>query len=201
MKTPDFDQLIGEDVPPAERARLRRVHELLISAGPPAEVPPSLAEPPPPGGGRVLRMRRRSRRVTLLAAAALTMLAFGIGYLVGEDATQVSTFRPATVVRLNPVEQGSEAGLLVQLGERGEDGNWTMIVTAENLAHLPRGDYYTLYMTKDGERVVVCGTFNAEAGKPTTVAFNVAYDRTEYDGWSLTRYFHDGHREREILRA
>lgn len=199
---PEFDELIGEDVPPAERARLRRVHDLLVSAGPPAEVPPSLAEPPPPGSARlVARPRARSRRVAFLAAAALATLSFGVGYLVGEDATQVSTFRPASVVKLSPVEPGSEAIALVQLGEHVGDGNWTMVVTAENLAELPRGDYYTLYMTKGGKRVVVCGTFNADAAKPVTVAFNVAYDRAAYDGWSVTRYWRDGHREREILRA
>ena len=32
--TPDFDELVGPDVPPAERERLYTAHELLVQAGP-----------------------------------------------------------------------------------------------------------------------------------------------------------------------
>ena len=39
--TPDFDELVGTDLEPGERARLERVHELLIAAGP----PPDLIDP------------------------------------------------------------------------------------------------------------------------------------------------------------
>jgi hypothetical protein len=39
---PNFDELIGPDLPPGDRERLRRVHELLVAAGPPPEMP----EPP-----------------------------------------------------------------------------------------------------------------------------------------------------------
>ena len=36
---PSFDDLVGDDLAPAERERLLRVHELLIQAGPPPELP------------------------------------------------------------------------------------------------------------------------------------------------------------------
>ena len=207
MRTPEFDELVGHDIPPGERARLRRVHDLLVSAGPPAEVPPSLADPPAAGrGGELLPMRVSPiRRVALLAAAALVALAFGVGYLVGDRGgteRAASTFVPEEVVQLKPVGDRSQAAVFVQLGGGRRDGNWSMLLTAENLPHLPKGDYYTLSMTKGGKRVVVCGTFNVAGGiKRTSVRFNVAYDRSEFDGWSLTRYKREGHREQELLRA
>ena len=40
MKQPEFDDLIAADVPPEERARLYRTHELLVQAGPPPELSP-----------------------------------------------------------------------------------------------------------------------------------------------------------------
>ena len=42
---PDFDELVGE-LEPEEEARLRHVHELLVAAGPPPELPPALLEAP-----------------------------------------------------------------------------------------------------------------------------------------------------------
>ncbi len=42
---PDFRELVGDDLPDEERARLERVHELLVAAGPPPELPPALVEP------------------------------------------------------------------------------------------------------------------------------------------------------------
>ena len=45
-REPDFHELLnGEDLSPEERARLERVHELLLEAGPPPELTPALAEP------------------------------------------------------------------------------------------------------------------------------------------------------------
>ena len=39
-REPDFDALVGADVPGEERDRLRRAHELLVAAGPPPELAP-----------------------------------------------------------------------------------------------------------------------------------------------------------------
>ena len=43
---PKFQDLVGEGLPPAEHERLERVHEMLIAAGPPPELPPELEEVP-----------------------------------------------------------------------------------------------------------------------------------------------------------
>ena len=40
---PTFDELAGgDDLSPEEAARLERVHDLLVAAGPPPELPPHL---------------------------------------------------------------------------------------------------------------------------------------------------------------
>ena len=43
----DFDELVGAETTGAERERLRGVHELLVEAGPPPELPRELEEGPP----------------------------------------------------------------------------------------------------------------------------------------------------------
>ena len=71
---PNFDELAGgDDLSPEEAARLERVHDLLVAAGPPAELPPHLLEPQPgaaarqrlrpatPPHGAAARDRRRDR--------------------------------------------------------------------------------------------------------------------------------------------
>ena len=43
----DFHDLVDtSDLTPEEEARLRRVHDLLIEAGPPPDLPPALEAPP-----------------------------------------------------------------------------------------------------------------------------------------------------------
>ena len=50
---PNFDELVGgDDLSTDEAARLQRVHDLLIEAGPPPELPPHLLQEPDPEGGR-----------------------------------------------------------------------------------------------------------------------------------------------------
>jgi len=73
---PDFDELVGTELPEAERERLLRVHELLLEVGPPPDVARSapVVEPRP----------RRRRGMALALAAALTAGAFAVGALVGD---------------------------------------------------------------------------------------------------------------------
>ena len=43
----DFDDVVGgDDLSPDEEARLRRVHDLLMEAGPPPDLPPELERAP-----------------------------------------------------------------------------------------------------------------------------------------------------------
>ena len=45
-RPPDFDELVGKEVPEHERERLKRTHELLVQAGPPPELSPALETVP-----------------------------------------------------------------------------------------------------------------------------------------------------------
>ena len=68
--TPEFDELVGQDLGREERERLERVHELLVAAGPPPDFP----------SARAVELRPRRRRGALLAiAAALAVAAFALG--------------------------------------------------------------------------------------------------------------------------
>src|SRR4029453_12241458 len=64
-RPPDFRDIVGDDLSPAEEARRRRAPDLLVAAGPPPELPQRLAEPPSPQG-RLLTLAQnplRTRRV------------------------------------------------------------------------------------------------------------------------------------------
>src|SRR5207302_8203379 len=85
-RPPDFDDLVGGEVPGEERARLRRVHELLVQADQPPELSPELDAVPwpnealtPLSSRRRGRERRRSWLGLAAAAAAIALIAFIIG--------------------------------------------------------------------------------------------------------------------------
>ena len=100
-RPPDFHDLVGDDLRPRSSARLERVHDLLIEAGPPPELPPSLAETPrprrrrrgahrapPPPRGAASPSRPRSRCVAFLG-----------GYLLGFNHT-TSSLRPSSTAAI-----------------------------------------------------------------------------------------------------
>ena len=45
-RTPDFSELIGEDVSPDERARLEQAHRMIVESGPLPELPLALQKAP-----------------------------------------------------------------------------------------------------------------------------------------------------------
>jgi hypothetical protein len=72
-----FDELVGGVEDPAERERLRRVHDLLLQVEPPPTSVPQLRATP-------AAERGWPRRTVLALAATLALVAFGGGYAVGE---------------------------------------------------------------------------------------------------------------------
>lgn len=194
-RPPDFDSLLGPDVPEDERARLRRVHELLVAAGPPPEFPSSLETPPAPGG-RIFRLRRRKVAWVALAAA-LAVAAFAGGFLLAGDsdsgdAAQGDSFELRGVV---PLEATSKAPAgawgRIELGKSDGYGNWPMLVKVGGLEPLPKGGYYVLMLTREGRPIATCGTFKVRPEGPTTARLGASYSLRDFDGWVIRPYVHD----------
>ena len=184
---PDFDELVGTDLEPEERERLRRAHDMLIAAGPPPELPPELADPSGPPEAEVIPFwNRRRNAVIAVLAAALAALAFGVGYLTGHNRSGQS-FSEGAVVMSGTTAAPAGAHGSIQLGSKDDAGNWPMLVRVSNLGTLQHGSYYTLWLTRKGRAVAPCGSFLVRGGEhPTEVQFTVAYKRAKYDGWVVT---------------
>jgi hypothetical protein len=199
-RTPNFGDLVGNDLSPAERERLERVHDMLVAAGPPPELPQELAEAPRPQG-RLVELARYRLRTGLVIAAALVIATFAVGYFLGargEDSSPVA-FTP---VKTGVLAKSADRLAVVRIGDRDEDGNWPMVVSVEGLDHLTGGNYYTLFMTRKGSKLaVICGTFNVSEKGVTTVRFSVAYDVDRFDGLMLAEYSRAERENKPLLRA
>jgi hypothetical protein len=190
--TPDFDDLIGQDVPPEERARLYRTHELLVQAGPPPELSPEMeAVPWPEEALQPLWGRRREgkpRRPLLLAAALAT--AAVVGFLLGQVGTSSSTsINAQRTVHLHGTALAQGALATLRLGKPDSAGNWPMVLEVRGLPKLAKDGYYDLYLTKGGVPIVSCGTINVNGTASTTVRLSAAYVLEAFDknGWVVVR--------------
>jgi hypothetical protein len=191
-RTPDFDDLIGKDVPPEERARLYRTHELLVQAGPPPELSPELESVPWPDDAlQPLFGRRRpgkQRRPLLLAAALVTAVV--VGFLLGQVGSSSSTsINAERTVHLHGTTLAQGALATLKLGKPDSAGNWPMVLKVSGLPKLTKGGYYDLYLTKNGVPLVSCGTVNVKSLGPTTVRLSAAYVLEAFDknGWVVVR--------------
>jgi anti-sigma-K factor RskA len=175
---PRFEDLVGDvgDLEPAERARLQRVHDLLLAAGPPPELPPRLAEPPQRPRAQVIPFDRRRWRTAGLAVAAALLLTFGAGWLIGGHRSGLHAQRTVAMSG----DHGAHASLVVL--RMDEAGNWPMKMTVTGLPTLGRGRTYTLWLTRGGKLESPCGTFAVGKGT-TTVRLNAPYRLKEYSGW------------------
>ncbi|HET9674619.1 MAG TPA: hypothetical protein VFP31_07375, partial [Gaiellaceae bacterium] len=178
MKAPDFDELVG-DVPADERERLRRAHDLLVSAGPPPELPEGMASPP-------VRGFPRRRVAALLIAAAIGVTAFAAGWLLHGD----GDFDVRASVPMRATANAPGAAALIELGYGDDDGNWPMVVKVSGLDPLPKGGYYELLLTKEGKPVAVCGSFKVKSEGQTEVRLGASYDLRRFDGWVVRPYIH-----------
>jgi len=173
-----FDDLVGDVADPAERERLRRVHELLLSVEAPPERPAAPIQAP------VALLPRRRRYALALIAAALAAALFGSGYLLGGRSGDVDAVR---VIPMSGVNDGRGASASIELLPQDESGNWPMNVLLRGLEPSKnRADYYELWLTKDGKLADSCGRFTIHSGL-TTVTLSVPYGLKRYDGWVVTR--------------
>ena len=184
MSGPDFRDLIGDEGSPEELERLRRTHDLLVSAGPPPELPPHLAEPPG-ASQRSSFLPRRRKEAAFVLAAAVTAVAFGVGFLVGNrGSTEFPAKGPA--VAMHPTEPGTPGRASILIGDQDEVGNWPLLVKVSGLKPLAHGVWYELYLTRKGKVAAWCGAFSVNSSGQTTVHFSVPYRLKGFDGWIVT---------------
>jgi hypothetical protein len=186
---PDFEHLVDPtELSPEDEARLRRVHSMLIEAGPPQELPASIGRAPATPGAKIVALSTRRRRpvTALLIAAAVAAACFGGGYLLANQAH--STKGAIHVVRVVPMQgvQNSEAALRV--GSADGNGNWPIQLTVNGLKPLQDDSrYYLMVVQGNGKRPIFCGSFEVSSKGATTVTFNVAYKITDGTKWIVTK--------------
>jgi hypothetical protein len=196
-----FDELVDHPALTAEeRARLRRVHDLLLEVGPPPEAPPHLR---PPEEGRVIPLPRRNRALTLLAAALAVAAIGGAGYFLGdrtgaEEAAQTVTTTEATTVATTVTTAPEPRGPLVSMTGVGDAEGAS--ATVEILPRAPSGDYpvrlrvrglperqtFELWVVDDGELEQLCGSFTTDYGM-TDATISVPYEMRTRDEWVVVR--------------
>jgi hypothetical protein len=181
-----FEDIVGrEGLSPAEEARLRRVHDLLVEAGPPPDLPPALERPPSePAEAEIVQfplLPRRRWAVAAVAAVAAAVLAFGGGYLVGHS--KPGGFETQRIVPMH----GANALALLRVGKRDGAGNWPMQLEVNNLPRQKaEGAYYELWLSRNGKPIAPCGSFRVNA-RQTVVRLSVPYEFSRFDGWVVTR--------------
>jgi hypothetical protein len=180
---PEFRDLVGDELSAEEQARLERVHELLVEAGPPPELPPSLAEVPGTREQAPTWLPRRRAGAALSLAAAIAVVAFLGGYVAG---FRHNSFDATREVAMHGTSVAPSARAVIKLGRQDKAGNWPMVVTVQGLPRLPERGYYELFVMRDG-KFLRCGSFNVEAGS-TSVDFSVPYTFERNDGWVVTRW-------------
>jgi hypothetical protein len=185
-RPPELSELVGDDVSPEERARLEQVHQMMVTSGPLPELPLALQKAPtvedrheasaafallPRGGGRILTL-----------AAGFALLTLVVGYVIGNHRSGFST---DFTVSMKGTAAAPEAAAVLKVGQLDSGGNWPLELQVVGLKKLPKGSWYTLYLTKKKKPSESCGTFRVHAGT-TTVRMNAPYNFSNYDGWIVT---------------
>jgi hypothetical protein len=171
---------LTEDLSADEQERLRRVHDLLVEAGPPPELPASLRRTPRPE--QPFSLQRRA--VAIALAAAIAILAFGAGFLAGDEDDD---FEPVRTVALRGVGSEDDAGGTIEVGERDAAGNYAVLLHVQGLQPVGPEGYYELLLTEDGKPIASCGTFKVET-KETSVPLTVGYEIDRFDDWVVAAH-------------
>jgi hypothetical protein len=191
-REPNFDELIGAETRGAERERLRGVHELLLQAGPPPELPPELQEAPKVGGGVVRLQPRRvlKRRALLLLAATLSIAGvFAAGFAVADDhgGSRTATAQVVRSLSLKGTTLAPGARATLQVWH-SQAGNWPMTLSVRGLPKLPAATYYEVYLVRNGKPWGSCGSFRVTGSShAVTLTLNAPYSLRKGDSWVVTR--------------
>ena len=180
---PDFRELVGDDLPDEERARLERVHELLVAAGPPPELPPALVEPDldPPEANVEFLPRRRAGFV-LGIAAAVGIAAFLGGFLAGRAK---EPFPEVFKVNMQGTAQAANASATIKVGKADSAGNWPLKLVVHGLKQLPKGQYYEMFLAHGNKPAASCGTFRVDQSGDS-IRLNAPYSLRRFNGWVVT---------------
>ena len=174
-RPPDFDDLVGAEVDQRERDRLRRVHELLVEAGPPPEL--SRTSTPLIGAPVASTRPTRRRRALLALAAAIGAAAiFGLGLVVADGGDP-------SAERVVAMSGPSGASASLEIFELDDAGNWPMLIDVQGLPPASDGSLYELWLTKDGELAALCGKFLTDPEGRSVVPMNAPWRLDEFDGW------------------
>ena len=186
-----FDDIVGtEGLSPAEEQRLRRVHQLLVAAGPPPDLSPDLSLPPVPTDEadppEVAFLLRRRRGRALVLALAATLAAFVGGYAFGHSKGKPSAFTSVRQVAMHGAAGSPGSHGVINIAEKDSVGNWPMLIEVSGLPEQPKQSaYYELWLTHNGKAVAPCGSFRVH-GKTTRVRLTVPYKLKSFDGWVVT---------------
>jgi hypothetical protein len=190
-REPTLDELIGAETTGAEREQLQHVHDLLLQAGPPAELTPELRKAPDFGVVPIALKRRavKRRALVLLAAAVSIVVIFGAGYVVAKQRGSTSVTPPIEhlVLKGTATEPGARATLDVW---RAVHGNVPMTLNVAGLRKLPPHSYYDVYLVRGGKVQPwgICGTFRVGGSSRTlTLNFSAPYQLEKGDTWVVTR--------------
>ncbi len=184
-RVPDFDDLVSDDVPEDERERLQRVHEMLLVAGPPAEISPEIEAGPnliltPPGRERKRRRRPSFGRIALVAAAVV--IAGVVGYAFGKG----DSFPTSQTIAMRGTLAAPQAAGRIEIGE--QDGqNWVMRLDVTNLPVVGKKEFYEVFLTRRGKIVAPCGWFVVRDGHEQTIAYLTAPYDIGGAGWVITK--------------
>ncbi len=169
------------------------MHDLLVAAGPPAELSPSLERPPAASESKIVAFRKRRPATVIAIAAAMAACAFVAGYVVADHRTGFSAER---TIPMHGVGQFAAARASLQIGEHDSSGNYPMLMTVHGLKRLPKGGWYELLLSKNGRPTLSCGVFRSQAAVQT-IRLSVPYDLDRFpqlfDGWVVTRHLPAGH--------
>ena len=186
-REPNFDELIGAETTGPERERLRNAHDLLLHAGPPAELTPGL-EAGPDLDAAFSRRRHavKTRAMLLLAAAILVFFVFLGGYAVGGGGKTVGNEVVANL-NLKGTSAAPRARASLELWKQ-KDGNWPMTLDVVGLKKLPPLRYYEVYVVRHGKILGSCGIFRVKgAARAAVVTLNAPYPLHKGDTWVVTR--------------
>jgi hypothetical protein len=183
---PDFDELVGADVEGSERARLERVHALLVQAGAPPELSPELEAGPTLGITMQAKRPRRVRRQVMLLAAAVAILALAFlgGYLTGNGGDGTPA---AATLKLDGTPAAPHALASLEIEHADAAGNWPMRLSVTGLPRLQGRWYYEVFLVREGKPYAPCGSFKVATDRATTVQLNAPYRLHRGDTWVVTK--------------